>query len=282
MSTVGFTTKPAPAYRSNERADTLTFSEGMLYGGASSPRADSPHRENFRSSPPADSSSSPNRRGDLRSSASYREPPVVSRANLDSKFKRNEQTWKDAPAVGGPSPASPLRSPSLSLSPSRSPPRPSVRFGSGDDTHETNRRRTDSRSRSPLGFSAGGAGADLDSSRVSVDFEQALEQMLTSLNQGASADAPVPVQEVPSASAGRVNHYRPVSAPATSNRAGGSRAEVGYGGYGAAAGTAASMGSSTSSTARISSIQRVDDRLLELKQEKERLRRLLMDRVEDL
>ena len=312
VATVGFIGTTMSTGRHSDLRDRPAVSasaDGFRYGSASAnasasartsnvslastgPRVSPSYRDIIRSasSPAVGASSSPSRRGDLRGAASTssRELPQdrgYSHAAAASSSRYPRSDWgQDASgaAVGGASPASPLRSPSLS--PARSPPKSSMRTSSNSasNSHSNSnghRVRLDS-SRSPLEFSAG-AGADLDTSRLSVDFEQALEQMLTSINQGAAADAPVPVQEIPTAAAGRVNHYRPASATGRS-RVDSSRADVGYGAIAGAGATQSGAVNNNKSSTRISSLQRVDDRMLELKQEKDRLRRLLMNRVEDL
>jgi hypothetical protein len=111
----------------------------------------------------------------------------------------------------------------------------------------------------------------LDDSRVSVDFEQALEQMLVSIN--ADPDLHVPVQRGPVSGSSSASAFVLGGSSGTFSGTGFSTGPSG----GAVAG-----GRGVTSTTRTASLQRVDDRLNELKVEKERLRRLLMSRVETL
>lgn len=107
--------------------------------------------------------------------------------------------------------------------------------------------------------------ADADASRLSVDFEQALGQVFSSSPGHHDADAHVPVQQV-----------APL-VPSTSRSA---HASLGFG-TSLATGEERPRGGSRV-TVQTSSLRRVDERLDELKVEKERLRRLLMSKVESL
>jgi hypothetical protein len=104
-----------------------------------------------------------------------------------------------------------------------------------------------------------------------VDFEQALEQMLESIN--ADPGLHVPVQRGPPSGPSGASGFA---------LGGSSGAFTGTGFSSGTSTGAAANGRGVTSTTRTASLQRVDDRLNELKAEKERLRRLLMSRVETL
>ena len=179
-----------------------------------------------------------------------------------SPVRRGGETrFRGAPGlvVGESRPASPLRSPSLS--PSHSPV---GRSGARSGGNSSPGRRVSFPGEAGMDMCSPGA-ADADASRLSVDFEQALGQVFSSSSGQHDADAHVPVQQV---------------APLVSST---SRSAHAFLGFGASLGREEERPRGGSRvTVQTSSLRRVDERLDELKVEKERLRRLLMSKVESL
>lgn len=142
------------------------------------------------------------------------------------------------------SPVTPLRSPPTLNSPDRysrsTSPQRHVSFPAHEET---------------------GGGGDLDNSRLSVDFEQALEQMLVSISNDPDLHVPVQ-QQSSSVHTDAMRFGSTVGSSSTRLHSNG--------------------GGQKDLTVRTASISRVDERLQELKTEKERLRKLLMSRVETL
>jgi len=152
------------------------------------------------------------------------------------------------------------------------------------------------------GCSSGGTGAG-DTSRLSVDFETALEQIFSSIDElnipvtttsttttaaAASDSNPASSSSSSSSSSSLAAETAAVlSTPTTMATAGTGSASRGRGSAAATTTTATAVRTTPSAdasvaTTRITSLARVDERLDELRSEKERLRRLLMERMEQL
>ena len=171
---------------------------------------------------------------------------------------------------GNASPARLLRSPELSpRSPAKSPLRVNTTLGT-NNRHHTSNTNSSGRSRpmSPLSMvynAAAAAAADLDTSRVSVDFEQ----ILTSATSSGPAGEFVPLHDLPAPPSRQAVRYGSNS-NMTGSRSGGLFGTTGTG-------SVTSSGTGTNTMARGAKLESVDQRLHELKMEKERLQRRLLD-----
>jgi hypothetical protein len=172
-------------------------------------------------------------------------------------------------AAAGCSPATPLRSPSPLPSPTR--------LHSPMSRQNASPRRV-SFPPSDQVFSVEEEDRGLDNSRLSVDFERALDHVLTSQGPERGQDLHVPVQSAPSRGSTRY------AGAAVSNSLGSTlgSGSVGSGFAGSGAVSAFGGGNPPGLTLHTASLHSVDARLSELKAEKERLRKLLMSRVETL
>jgi hypothetical protein len=171
--------------------------------------------------------------------------------------------------TGSRSPATPLRSPSPLPSPTR--------LHSPMSRQNASPRRV-SFPPSDQVFSVEEEDRDLDNSRLSVDFERALDHVLTSQGPERGQDLHVPVQSAPSR--GSVRY----AGAAVSNSLGSTLGSGSVGSGFAASGVVSAFGGGNPPglTLHTASLHSVDARLSELKAEKERLRKLLMSRVETL
>jgi hypothetical protein len=172
-------------------------------------------------------------------------------------------------AAAGRSPATPLRSPS---------PLPSPTHLHSPVSRQNGSPRRVSFPPSEQVFSVEEEDRGLDNSRLSVDFERALDHVLTSQGPERGQDLHVPVQSAPSR--GSVRY----AGAAVSNSLGSTlgSGNVGSGFAGSGAVSAFGGGNPPGLTLHTASLHSVDARLSELKAEKERLRKLLMSRVETL
>lgn len=180
---------------------------------------------------------------------------------------------------GNASPARLLRSPLLSpRSPAKSPLRVNTSLGANNLHRQPSTTGSSGRSRpmSPLSMvynAAAAAAADLDNSRVSVDFEQ----ILTSATSSGPSGEFVPLHELPMPPSRQSVRYGGGSSSGNTHL-GGSRSSGLFGTTGTGAGSASSSHSGTTGTTiRGAKLESVDQRLHELKMEKERLQRRLLD-----
>jgi hypothetical protein len=127
----------------------------------------------------------------------------------------------------------------------------------------------------------GGTAHDLDSTKLSVDFEGALEQMLASIHSGDLLGDQLRQKEKQQQQQQQQQQQKERTSASSSSSRRRDLDPVPVLQQQSPSPTRA-LASASSSSSRISSLRQVDQRLEELKQEKLRLRRLLMDRVQDL
>lgn len=226
-------------------------------------------------------------------------PSLQSPALAASSPRRGRVNWSEGDATrpratasaspvgrggrGNTSPARLLRSPSLSpRSPAKSPLRVNTTLGTNHLNRSTSNNSYSSnytgsgraRPMSPLSMvyhAATAAAADLDTSRVSVDFEQ----VLSSATSTGPAGEFVPVHDLPAPPSRQSVRYGSTS----TNHLGSSSSSRGLFGASGSGGTGGtnSTGINTNAMGRGAKLESVDQRLHELKMEKERLQRRLLD-----